>query len=356
MRIITLGILVTASVASAAPRHVLVLRSEGNADAATRANVDQQVTKLAKTLEGNIEVGEITFADAAAAVGCSGSEAQCRDDVLGMMGVDELVSTSVSAMPSGDVRVMVHRIPKGAATKDAQTTVPAGGSLDAKIAAEIGPMFGVKVKPATPPPAAPPVVAKTPTPPPVVTSSTTMGPASPPPTTGAGAPVGAFGNAPGPAGSPANPPPGGEPPTTTAAPVRTAQLDQNPGPMTAPANGAMPLDQPRSSRAVTGMAIGGGLVVLSVILWAEAGSVQNDINNAPTRTPADFKNLKDLESKGDAYSGLGNLTFIGGLVVGGISGYFFYKDRKAHSSSQARITPTLVDHGVGLAFTYGGLP
>ena len=156
MRIITLGILVTASVASAAPRHVLVLRAEGNADAATRANVDQQVTKLAKTLEGNIEVGEITFADAAAAVGCSGSEAQCRDDVLGMMGVDELVSTSVSAMPSGDVRVIVHRIPKGAATKDAQTTVPAGTPLDAKIAAEIGPIFGVKTKPATPPPATPP--------------------------------------------------------------------------------------------------------------------------------------------------------------------------------------------------------
>jgi hypothetical protein len=312
------------------------------------------VTKLAKTLEGNIEVGEITFADASAAVGCSGSEAQCRDDVLGMMGVDELVSTSVSAMPSGDIRVIVHRIPKGASTKDAQTTVPSGASLDAKIAAEIGPMFGVKAKPATPPPATPPA-ARTPTPPPVVTSSTTMGPTptTAPPTTGTGAPVGAFGNAPGPA--PANSSAFGEPPPSGAAPTRTAQLDPNQATLPPP-NGAQPLDQPRSSRAVTGMAIGGGLVVLSVILWAEAGSVQNDINNAPTRTPADFKNLKDLESKGDAYSGLGNLTFLGGLVVGGISGYFYYKDRKAHSSSQARITPTLVDHGVGLAFTYGGLP
>ncbi|MEO6771908.1 MAG: hypothetical protein ABI467_02670 [Kofleriaceae bacterium] len=332
MRLITLGVLVIASVASAAPRHVLVLRAEGNADAATRANVDQQVTKLAKTLEGNIEIGEITFTDAAAAVGCSGSEAQCRDDVLGMMGVDELVATSVSAMPSGDLRVIVHRIPKGAATKDAQTTVPRGASLGTKIAAEIGPMFGVTATPPESPPVAP-VVANPatpqpppppPPPPPVVTSSTTV-----PPPARAGAPVGAFGNAP---ASTTVPPPGGAP------------------------NGVVPLDQPHSSHAVTGLAIGGGLVVLSVILWAEAGSVQSDIDNAPTRTPADFTNLKNLESKGDAYSGLGNLTFIGGLVVGGISGYFFYKDRKAHASSQARITPTLVDHGVGIAFTYGGLP
>jgi len=353
MRLLTLGILVTASVASAAPRHVLVLRSEGNADAATRANVDQQITKLAKTLDGNIEVGEITFADASAAVGCSGSEAQCRDDVLGMMGVDELVATSVSAMPSGDVRIIVHRIPKGSATKDAQTTVPRDGSIDAKIASDIGPVFGVKAKPAAPPP-----VAKTPTPPPVVVSSTTVPPATttPPPPTAT--PTGAFGNDPVAPASSTPPPPTPTTTTTTtpAAPVRTAQVDQNPGGVTAAPNGAVQLDQPRTSRAVTGMAIGGGLIVVSVILWAEAGSVQNDINNAPTRTPTDFKNLKDLESKGDTYSGLGNLTFIGGLVVGGISGYFFYKDRKAASSAQARITPTLVDHGVGLAFTYGGLP
>lgn len=346
MRLITLGILVTASIASAAPRHVLVLRAEGNADAPTRANVDQQITKLAKTLDGNIEVGEITFADASAAVGCSGSEAQCRDDVLGMMGVDELVATTVSTMPSGDIRVIVHRIPKGAATKDAQATVPRGGSVDDKIAAEIGPMFGVKVKPAaTPPPA-----SKTPTPPPVVVSSTTVPPAS---TTPTATPTGAFGNDP---VVPATGTAPSVPPPNSAAPVRTAQVDQNPNTVTGAPNSAVPLDQPRSNRAVTGMAIGGGLIVVSIILWAEAGSVQSDINNAPTRTPADFQNLKDLEAKGDAYSGLGNLTFLGGLVVGGISGYFFYKDRKAASSAQARITPTLVDHGVGLAFTYGGLP
>ncbi len=336
--------------ATAAPRHVLVLRAEGNADATTRGNVDQEVAKLAKTLDGNIEIGEITFADAAAAVGCTGSEAQCRDDVLGMMGVDELVATSVTAMPSGDLRILVHRIPKGAPTKNAQTTVTSGQPLAVKLDNDVGPMFGVKPKPASTPPV---VTASTPatpgmpagtattpepgptmTPPPVVTTSST------PP---AGAPTGAWGN---------------EPATRAqGAPLRTAQVDPNsPGGVTAAPNGVVQLDERQHSRATTGLAIGGGLVVLSVILWAEAGSVQGDINNAPVRTPTDFKNLQDLESKADAYSGLGNLCFLGGLVVGGISGYFFWKDRRAHSASMARLTPTVFDHGAGLAFTYGGLP
>ena len=318
---ILLAIAVTT--ATADPRHVLVLRAEGSADSATRGKVDVQVGKLAKSLDGNVELGEITFTDAAAAVGCSGSEAQCRDEVLGMMGVDELISVTVSAMPSGDVRVLVHRIPKGAATKDAQTTVPTGGSLDAKIATDVGPMFGVKAKPAI-----------TTTSPPVTTTTPT--PTTTPPSTGAGAPVGAFGN------QPANP-------------VRTAQADPNTANVTAAPNGQIEEDR-GSNRPLTGLAISGGLVLLSVILWAEAGSVQGDINNAPTRTPADFANLKDLESKGDGYAGLGNLTFIGGLVVGGISGYFFYKQRRSRSSSQAVIAPTLIDHGAGIAFTYGGLP
>ena len=317
----TLLMFTATTIASADPRHVLVLRSEGNVDAGTRAKVDAEVGRLAKTLDGNVELGEISFSDAAAAVGCSGSEAQCRDEVLGMMGVDEVIATNVTALPSGELRVIVHRIPKGQPTKDAQSTVPSGQPLDAKLAADVGPIFGAKAKPTPTPSLTPtPVPAPTPTPP------------------IAGAPTGAWGTQ----------------PEHPSAPIETAQVD----PSTQPAPSQPgPSEERKNSRAVAGLAIGGGLVVLGVVLWTQASSVQGDINNAPTRTPTDFANLKDLESKGDTYSNLGNLCFLGGLVVSGISGYFFYRDYKVrHASAQARITPTLFDHGAGIAFTYGGLP
>src|SRR6185503_4881495 len=55
---------------------LLVLKSDGNADAATKAKVEAEVITLARTLPGTqVEIGDVTFTDAAVAVGCSGSEA-----------------------------------------------------------------------------------------------------------------------------------------------------------------------------------------------------------------------------------------------------------------------------------------
>ena len=98
-------------------------------------------------------------------------------------------------------------------------------------------------------------------------------------------------------------------------------------------------------------------MVLSFILWAEASSIQGDINNAPTKTPADFRNLQDLESSGDGYAGVGNLCFISGVALGAVAGYFFWRDHRAgHSTKQARIAPAVFDHGGGLTLTIGGAP
>ena len=46
---------------------------------------------------------------------------------------------------------------------------------------------------------------------------------------------------------------------------------------------------------------------------------------------------------------------VAGLVVGGVSTYFFMKRRKQASSS-ARITPTVFGDGAGLVVTWGGVP
>jgi hypothetical protein len=298
-----------ASLASAETHKVLVLKADGNADAATKAKVDAEVQKLARSLPGaTIETGEVTFTDAAVAVGCSGSEAQCRDDVLNTMGVDEVVAITVTAMPSGDTRVLVDRIPKSTGIKNATSTVASGQALEAKLESDIGPTFGAKAPEPPPPPVTPP-------PPP-----------TPPPSTGVVTP--AFGE------------PG---PTTTE-------------PSTTPIPNETPTSQPTaegtsSSRGpVIGFAVGGGLVVLSLIMWGEASSTQGDINSAPTKTITDFQNLQNLESKGETYAALGNVFFIGGLVVAGVSGYFFWRDHRKHATASAMVAPTLFDHGAGIAF------
>jgi hypothetical protein len=303
-----------AHIASADVHKVLVLKADGNADAATKAKVDAEVQKLAHAISGaSVETGEVTFTDAAVAVGCSGGEAQCRDDVLGTLGVDEVIAITVAAMPSGDTRVLVDRIPKGSPIKNGSTTVPAGQPIEAKLEADIGPNFGVK--PSEPPP-----------------------PTPPPPSTGVVTP--AFGEP----GGNATPPT--EPPSTAPIPNETPVGPQPTAEGTTSSSSRGP---------VIGFAVGGGLVVLSLIMWGEASSTQGDINSAPTKTLTDFQNLQNLESKGQTYAALGNVFFIGGIVVAGVSGYFFWRDHRKHAQASPMVAPTLFDHGAGIAVS-GAMP
>ena len=315
--VLVLALLAIAHVATAAPAQVIVLRAEGTADAPTRTSVDTHVLRLARHIDGKVEPGEITLTDAAALVGCDASEASCKDLVLTTLAVDEIVATTVTATPTG-YTVTVRRITKSGAPRAAQTTVASGQSPDARLDTDVGPLFGVIAAPAV--------------------ASVERRPVEP---------------APAPAPSqPAPPPPAPE--GVQASPPASG--------VTAAPNGAVvqaPADGPSSNRRLPkiGMGVGAGFVVLGFIMWSQASDVQGQIDDRPEpRSPTDFQDLRDLEQKGDDLAGAGNLFFLAGAALGGVSAYYYVKAGKAQSAQTARIAPTAFPHGGGVTLTLGGLP
>ena len=297
--------LLAAHPAHAESHKVLVLQSEGRVDAATRKQIDAAVLKLASTTEPQTAAGELNFSDAATAVGCKPDTALCKDEVLGMLSVDEIVVTTIDPKPGG-LEITVKRFTKGGGSRDASMVLATGAPPD-KLDG-IAPLFGGPA-PATPPP----------------------GPANPP---GPGATSGA---------------PMIPPPNTVGEPAQS--------PIVQPAQSDTPTDAPwpHHRLELAGMATGGGMFVLGIVFWGVASGTQSDINKAPTRTQADLMHLKDLESKGDGYATAGNVLAISGIIVGGLSTYFYFRDRHAAASSP-RVTPAVFDHGAGLMFTMGGTP
>jgi hypothetical protein len=118
----------------------------------------------------------------------------------------------------------------------------------------------------------------------------------------------------------------------------------------------MQTDSPMPSRKwqKIGMGVGAGMVLLSFILWTRASSLQDQIDSAPHDTPNDFIHLKDLESQADGAAGGGNLFFVTGAILAGVSGYYYWKKGRAHRTQTARIIPTAFPHGAGLVLSFGG--
>jgi hypothetical protein len=254
------------------------------------------VLAIARTASPATTAGDVTFSDAAAMVGCKPEEDKCKVEVLGMLSVDEIVTIATTRKPGG-IEVAVRRISKGGATKTGNAVVAAekADQLDA-----LAPLF-------SPPP--PPPVAVTPPPAPV-----------------APAPVIA-------------------PPVAVAEQPITAPV----GPVDQPED-----DRPRGSRrlATFGMVGGGVLVLVGVVFWASASNIEDEIADARKETRKDLEHVQDLEAEGDAYATTGNVLAISGLVLGGISTYYFLKSGKRPSRS-ARVTPIL-GNGSGIAITWGG--
>jgi len=294
--------------ATADAHKLLVLQSEGRAAAGARAKVDAALVKLARAREPQAAAGELNFTDAATAVGCKPDSASCKDEVLGMLGVDEIVTVRVTPKPGG-LEIEAHRFARGGAVRDARAFLATGASPD-KLDG-IAPLFG----PATPPPA--PAAIRS-TPPPAA--------AEPPPIAPPVAPA--------------------EPPPDDIITILPSQQAVPP-----------PVDLAhRRSYEVAGLAGGGGLIVLGLVLWAAASRTQNDINTAPTATTQDLEHLKTLESRGDIYAGVGNVFAVTGLVLGSVATFLYVRDRHAGAAPLARLTPTVLDHGAGLMLTFGGTP
>lgn len=328
-------IAVIAAVALAHDAHadkVLVLKSDGRVDPKVRARIDAAILKLAKTTPHEIAPGDITYTDAAAAVGCAAEEAGCTDQVLDMFAVDEIVITSLAPKP-GAITVSVLRVGKGGATREATATVTADTAekLD-PIAALFGAAATPPARTTTTPPARPPV------------TTPDNGAASGGPDDSASAATDAAVALGMPPRDEAPTVPPASSATDPAAPTMTSQpgLVDSPSPQ-------------RSRLPRVGMITGGSMVVVGVLFWASAAGVQEEIDGAPTRSKQDLLRLQDLEAKGDTYAMIGNVLAIGGVVVGSVSTYYFFKGRRARSQT-ARITPMVFGDGGGIAITFGGAP
>jgi len=283
-----------ANPATAASHKILVLPTDGNADAATRAKLTTQVVKLAKGLEGQVSTAGATFADTALAVGCDPQAAGCSDQVLATLGVDELV-WATATKDGGQTHVVVRRATKGSPPREIATTIAPSDSTD-RIDAEMAPLFGA---PATRPE---------------------------------------------PAGSPSVPPP-----DVAVAPLASANPagpDQAPSPELPEAN--------RERTIGIALAAGGGVaVVLGLALWGSYSSLQDKIDTHVTNNRADFDDLKALENKAATYAIAGDCLVLAGLAAGGFGAYYLYR---SHNQHRIVVTPAPVPNGAGLTLTIlGGL-
>lgn len=304
------AIALVAPAAWAQPRTMQVLKSEGRVDNNIKVRVDAAIIKLARTTDAVISPGDITMSDAAAAVGCKLDVPGCKDEILSMLAVDELVYSTVFAKP-GATDVIAYRVSKGGVTREARATILAGNPPD-----KIDGIATLFMSATSPPDAA------------VTTQPDVV-------------------------------PPGTEITTTTETTRITepvpAQSDEPTAKEPAVEQAYLPYDEPSepSRLPLIGMIGGGALILLSFASWAKAGDIQDQINDSPSATRADIEHIRSLEREGDDAASAGNVLFVIGAVVGGVSTYAWFRQRRQQQARWRQVGATpLPGNGVGI--TWGG--
>lgn len=303
-RIVIVAIILSTTLAGAAPRKILVLPLDGNADPALRAKLSTSIQRLARVADGDVTPGRTTLNDTAMAVGCDPTTAACIDSVRKTLGVDELVYGNAD-VERGQVTIVVHRTGvKPGQSKHISTTIAATDPADRADPA-ILPLF---------------------------TGASTSSTADPDPAL----------------------PPHGDAISTTTTPESSVGTTTDPSAMP-------PLDPvpaaPEGSRKQRNMGIamavgGGAMVLIGLALWSSKASIQNEIDNHPTMTRRDFDELAELESTASTRAWAGNLVFLGGLALGGYGGYLLWQDHKSRAS--ATLAPRPVETGTGAMLTLRG--
>ena len=317
--------LVLLGLALAAPRKVLVLPLDGNAEPAIRGRVNSALQRLARRLPGEVSIGDATYAETAAAVGCDPAAPTCADAILTTLGVDELMFGTVSR--SGTQTTVVIRRVRAGSTAQASRAMLAGDEPPDQVDASIGALIGITVAPATT----------------TAPGAGTTGTSTDTPGTGTGTGTTTAGPRTGTGAAPriTTPRPRGTDAGTTATTGTTTTTGTTGTKTTAPPPDGAPRPPAHDIRQrTTGIIIasaGGLTTVIGLMLWSSAAGVQNDIDGAPTRTAGDFAALEDLEDRGTTYALIGDLMVPIGLAVAGYGGWLLFQDHQERRT--VTITP-----------------
>jgi hypothetical protein len=108
----------------------------------------------------------------------------------------------------------------------------------------------------------------------------------------------------------------------------------------------------RDRKIGVGVAAGGVIaLVIGVSFWSSKSDLQDQIDNHPTMTLPQLKDLHDLEERAASKALWGNILVGLGLALGATGAYFLYRD---HENRSVTVTPAPVEAGSGMTLVLGG--